>query len=152
MGNPGEVIRSTDSSIAADPTSTSSSGTASSGTTETRDAVLGDYTFTARAGRRYRVIYDGLIMSSSVAADVYQIRIRNGGASTPTAASTLIAASQWKAQTSGGPGQETVPVGLTFVPGAGTVTLSAFTVRSSGTGVGTPLGTRELYVLDIGPS
>jgi hypothetical protein len=65
--------------VAAAPTATASRGTASSGTTETRDAVLGDYVFTGEAGRYYQVFYNGLILSSSVAADIYQVRIRNGG-------------------------------------------------------------------------
>lgn len=136
----------------AEPTATAATGTASTGTTEVRDAVLGNYQFVAVAGRRYQMFYNGLILSSDTAADIYQLRIRNGGGSTPSAASTLIATSQWKAQAAGGPGQESVPVSMTFVPGAGTVTLGAFIVRTAGAGIGTPVGTRELFAVDVGPA
>lgn len=134
------------------PTATASAGTATSGATETRDAVLGNYAFTAVAGRRYRAVIDGLVVSGT-AGDVVGVRVRNGGGSTPTAASTQVAAAQIVPPASGGTGQQSLPVGGTFMPGAGTVTLSAFTVRISGTGAAeTPIGTRELYAVDLGPA
>lgn len=152
MPSAGEVIRATDvQKIMAAPTATASTGTVSSGTTETRDAVLGDYVFTASAGRRYRVIYDGLLMNTQTANDRYVVHIRNGGASTPDATSTLIAASAVVVTVTGTAGRPGVFVAGTFVPGAGTVTLSAFTLLATGTGNGAPVGNRELYVMDIGP-
>jgi len=132
------------------PASTSSSGTVTSGTTETRDAVLGNYVFTAVASRRYRAVLDGCGVGTSVADDAVCVRIRNGGGSTPTSASTLIASA--RGYVLGTLYDPTLPVAGSFVPGAGTVTLSAFTVRLGGTGVETPSGSRQLYVVDLGPA
>jgi len=132
-----------------DPATTALSGTTFAGT-ETLDAVLGNYVFTASAGRRYRVTYSGILVGSSVANDNYAIRIRDGGASTPTAASTLIAASQGTVVVAGGTGFAGCPVSGTFTPSAGTRTLAAFGIRIAGSGTLTPAGTRELYVEDIG--
>lgn len=137
--------------IMADPTTTALSGTATSGTTETRDDVLGTYVFTAAASRRYRVTLSGLLLSATN-ADLAQVTIRDGGASTPTAASTQLAFNQWKCQGTGGAGQTGVPLSATFTPSSGTRTLAAFTKLNSGTGPVTPIGTRELYVEDIGPA
>jgi hypothetical protein len=136
--------------IMATPVSTNASGTPSTGITEVRDAVLGNYVFTAVAGRRYRAMLTGVRISSNVAGDLNEIRIRNGGASTPTTASTLVAAAAAYNNVVGGPGQITANAIGTFVPGAGTVTLSAFIIRSAGTGVATPVSQRELYAEDIG--
>jgi hypothetical protein len=134
----------------ATPTTTGSDGTATSGTTETRDAVLGNFAFTsAGTTRRYRVTWTGQL-GVSVANDLFVVNLRDGGASTPTAASTLIARGQKRFTQSGGTGEETMVVTGTFTASAGTRTISAFTVRSSGTGTATPKNTRELYVEDIG--
>jgi hypothetical protein len=76
--------------IMADPITNAGAGTPTSSTTEVRDAVLGDYVFTAVAGRRYQVVLTGG-MSSSVANDVYEVNVRDGGGSTPTSGSTLVA-------------------------------------------------------------
>lgn len=146
----GQKIRATMLGVPVTPTTSSLAGTVTSGATEVRDAVLGDYQFTAIANTRYLVVYAGCRLSGSVANDLYEIRIRNGGASSPTTASTLVVAHAKLTSVTGGPGQETSDVFGTFVPGAGTVTLSAFTVRTSGTGVGTPTASRELYVIPLG--
>jgi len=130
------------------PTTSASNGTVTSGTTETRDAVLGNYVFTAVAGRRYRAILSGGGMLFTVANDRFAVRIRTGGASTPTAASTL-----WGHDaTTISPiaGTYTFDVQPSFIPGAGVQTLSVFYVRISGTGTVTPTGSREFYVEDIG--
>jgi hypothetical protein len=136
------------------PTTTSLAGTSTSGTTETRDAVLGNYTFNSVVGRRYQVFLTGLKGGSTVTADLYAIRIRNGGVSTPTSASTLVAESVWYAPVSGGPGQASIPVSDVFVAqNSGLQTLSVFVVKSAGTGVFTPLSAgvgRSLFVTDIG--
>lgn len=138
------------------PVSTSSNGTATSGTTETRDAVLGDYTFTVPAVGatwRYKVCYLGAIANSSVVDDNYAFNIRDGGASTPTASSTLVASSRALMHTTSGAGQVTHEVMGTWVPGAGTHTLSAFMFRVAGSGVGTPVSqaqNRELFVQFVG--
>lgn len=138
--------------IMADPVSTNSSGTATSGTTETRDAVLGNYVFTSEGTtRRYRVWYNpGL--STDTANDLVRVNIRDGGGSTPTSASTLLATAQIRLTALGGPGQSSLIVTGTFTAAAGTRTLSAFTVRGNGSGIETPVLQRELYVEDIGLS
>lgn len=137
--------------IMAPPTTTSSTGTASSGTTDTMDAVLSTYTFTAVAGRRYRATLSGCIMVGSVTGDTYWVRIRDGGVSTPTGASPAVAETRFYASNTSGSGQIGLP-GLsgTFTPAAGTRTLAVFVQRTVGTGSGQPLGNRELYVEDIG--
>jgi hypothetical protein len=131
------------------PTTTASTGTATAGgAVEIRDSVLGNYTFTAVAGRRYRAVLDGVLIQNTVATDTVEVNIRNGGGSTPITSSTLVA----QGRGSGASSFVTVPVSLSFVPGAGPVTLAAFTVRIAGTGVCTPAGPRELYAVDIGPA
>lgn len=137
--------------IMATPTSTASAGTSTAGgAVEIREAVLGNYTFTAVAGRRYEAKLAGATYASTVAGDVVKASIRNGGGSTPTTSSTLVCVAALNLATSG-VYATCMPVG-TFVPGAGTVTLSAFTQRNNGTGTISVSGTRELYVLDIGPA
>lgn len=134
-----------------DPSTTGLGGTATSGSTETRDDVLGTYVFTAASSRRYRATLSGLLLSAT-SGDLAVVTIRDGGASTPTAASTLIATTQWRAVATGGPGQTFCYISGTFTPSSGTRTLAAFTKLGSGTGPVTPVGTRELYVEDIGPA
>jgi hypothetical protein len=131
------------------PASTSSAGTVTSGTTETLDAILGTYVFTAGTSRRYRATLSGLLLSA-VSGDLAVITIRDGGASTPSNTSTLITDTQWKAQASGGGGQTFCTLSGTFTPSAGTHTLAAFTKLAVGTGPVTPVHFRELYVEDIG--
>lgn len=152
--------RSIPRGIMAAPVGTSSNGTATSGTTETRDAVLGDYVFTsAGTGRRYRVVIENLIGNGSVAGDTFQIRVRDGGGSTPTAASTLIAETCWTPISGTGTASRApIPFAVTFTCASGTRTLSMFAVRTGGTGVFTPLASggnggtaqRKMYVEDIG--
>jgi hypothetical protein len=137
------------------PTTSGSNGTATSGGTETLDTVLGTYSFTAVTGRRYEVHYNNCKINASVADDLYEFRIRNGGASTPTALSALVAAFAVGVHVNGGTGQVGANVLGTFVPGAGVVTLGVFLVRIAGSGVGTPIAPtagilRELYAVDIG--
>lgn len=132
------------------PTTTGADGTASSGTTETRDAVLGNFVFTSTGTtRRYRAVWTGQV-GVSVANDLFALNLRDGGASTPTAGSTLVARGQKRFTASGGTGEETMMVSGTFTASAGTRTISAFLFRVNGTGIATPKNTRELYVEDIG--
>lgn len=132
------------------PTTTSADGTITVGTTDTMDLILGTYTFTATAGRRYRAMLTGMVIGATVVSDRYTCNIRNGGASTPTTASTSVALVTHVIVVAGTGGREGVVLSGTFVPGAGTQTLAVFVARSIGTGVATPAGTRELYVEDIG--
>lgn len=131
-------------------------GTASAGTTEVRDAVLGNYTFTSVAGRRYEAHLNGLVANGSVVGDLFAVNIRNGGASTPTATSPLCATVQAYIPAIGVSGRVTCQLLGSFVPGAGVQTLSCFTVRVLGSGVSTPVSStyapRELYVVDVGPA
>ena len=140
------------------PTTSNVNGTATSGTTETRDAMLGDYVFTvpaAGATWRYEACFNYVKLNSSVADDLYEIRIRDGGASTPTTSSPLVAALAVPIHTTGGPGQPGVTGRGTWVPGVGTHTLSLFLVRAAGTGIGNEaVGTipRELYARFVATS
>ncbi len=142
--------------IVAAPISTASSGTNTSGTTETFDAVLGYYPCNLVAGRRYWAVMNGLHGGSTVTADLYNIRIRDSGTSSnPTSGSTLVASSSWYAPVSGGPGQTFIHVAGSFIAAtSGTHTLGMSAVRFAGTGVFTPLSAsslaRELYVVDLG--
>lgn len=134
------------------PASTSSNGTATSGTTETFDAVLGYYAVSLIAGRRYLAIVNGVIGNGSVVADEYMIQIRNSGTSSnPTSSSTLIAQSEWYVPATGSGGREAIVLGSSFIaPASGTNTFGMSATRVSGTGVFTPVGTRELYVMYLG--
>lgn len=138
--------------VNATPAATSTNGTPTSGATETLDSVLGTYQCSLVAGRRYVAVVNGLIGNGSVAADVFNINIRNSGSSSaPTASSTLVATQEWIATAAGTPGRTTIPVALSFIaPTTGLNTFGCFAVRSSGTGVYTPIGTRELYVMYAG--
>jgi len=134
------------------PTTTASNGTDTSGTTEVRDAVLGNYVFTAAAGRKYRAWWTGAT-SANVANDRVSVRIRDGGSSTPTTASTLIGETRHTITVSGGGGQTWIPpIAAVLTLTTGTHTFSAFTQRVTGSGVITPTFTRQLYVEDVGPA
>ena len=134
------------------PAATGTNGTATSGTTETRDAVLGNYQGTAVAGVRYRVTLAGRGLNCTVAADRFSVGLRyTVGGATPTAASTLIGhTSTWVPSVSGGNGVVTLRHAPTFIPGAGLITVAAFWLRLNGTGIATPVGQCELYAEGIG--
>jgi len=141
--------------IQAAPVSTVSNGTSTSATTETFDAVLGNYQFSAVAGRRYMVILNNLVNGATVTADLYNLRIRNSGSSSaPTTSSTIVAYTQWYCPVNGGPGQTGIQLQGSFIAAAnGTNTLGFSAQRAAGTGVYTPLSggiARELFVVDLG--
>src|SRR5262245_15473465 len=119
--------------IVATRVTTNSNGTSTSAGTETRDAVLGNYVLTADGGTRYRVMLLGRMLfgKSTSAGDRYKINIRDGGASTPTSTSTLVAQLNVVLQGAGFLAGSTIPVIGTFLPGAGTRTLSMFAIRVS---------------------
>lgn len=155
MPSAGQTITSAQANalgIPVAPTTTASNGTATSGTTETRDAVLGNYQFTAVAGVRYLVTLSGRGLNCSVVADRFACGLRyTVGGATPTSASTLIGhASTWVPSVSGGNGVVSVLHNATFIPGAGVITISAFFTRLNGTGIATPVGIVELYAQGIG--
>jgi hypothetical protein len=142
----------------ATPITSSATGTPTSSTTDTRDAVLGNYVFTSEGTTRlYRATVEGLVVSGSVAADKFLLTIKDGGASTPTSASTVVAGTGWNARATGGSSQDTWILQGTFTAAAGVRTLAFFAQRQTGTGVFTPLAfsaaaPRKLYVEDIGPA
>ena len=131
------------------PTTTFSAGTASAGA-DVLDTVLGTYVFTAIAGHRYQARCDSVAMTSSVLNDVVGMHIRNGGASTPTAASTIVATMAGVKMDCNVGLPINVAFAGSFVPGAGTQTLGLFTSRVTGTGAESTTGFRELYVIDLG--
>lgn len=139
--------------IMTNPTRSTSDGTATAAdAVEVRDAVLGNYVFTAATGRLYRVVYNGNYNSTT--GDVRAVtRIRDGGVSTPTTASTLIAETTMHMAEGGTGGRQTMVLTQTFTASAGAHTLSMFTISPESV-VLTPINAgvgRELYVEDIGP-
>ncbi|HTF08181.1 MAG TPA: hypothetical protein VK659_08420 [Asanoa sp.] len=132
---------------------TGTATTAGASNVEVRDAVLGDYTFTADATRLYVVKYPNVRASVDAAAtpNLVTIRVRDGGAGTPTVASPMVAEGQARLVATGGPGQASIyveSIPLTF--STGTHTLGAFIVAATAAGTVTPLGNRALYAADIG--
>lgn len=141
--------------IVAPPISTMDNGSSSAGTSIIRDDVMGAYTFTAEANRRYRVVLEGFMANGTVAGDKFFVNIRNGGASLPDSLSPVVASSAVIIPAPGSLGRMTVPVAGLFVPGAGTKTLAVFCQRNQGSGVLTPVSEvvpRTLYVIDAGPA
>lgn len=131
---------------------TNAAAQAAATTTELKDTGVGDYTFTAVAGRQYRVVYQCRIQST-VANDKADVRIRDGGASSPTNTSTLRAGAEITIGSATG-GEHLVVTQVLTGLAAGTHIIAAFYVRAAGTGnvnVSNATGqTRELYVEDIG--
>lgn len=163
MPSAGDIINASDiSSIVgvqlgtpAAPVVTSIGTGPTSGTTELRDSNLGDYVFTvpaAQATYRYRAMYFGVNGIGTVVNDRFAMNVRDGGGSTPTAASTAWGTNSVKIiYASGGNGDSWITF-PTFVPGAGVHHLGIFYVRISGTGTFTASGTREFYVECVGPN
>jgi len=120
-------------------------------TTETKDDGVGDYAFTVKTGHFYRVTYQCRARSSA-AGDKIDVRIRDGGASSPTNTSTLRAGGEVGVNTT--TGDQLIVTQMLSGLAAGTHTLAAFYVRAAGTGnvnVDQATGqTRELYVEDLG--
>lgn len=134
----------------ATPVSTSSNGTATAAdTVEVRDTALGNYTFTAVANRRYRVHYHGALANSGTVNCRMVVRVRDGGASTPTTASTLIGETSAYVTETSTSGRTQCDLVRTFTTTAGTHTLAVFT-QSPDSAAMTPVASRELYVEDIG--
>lgn len=144
-------------SLMAVPITTASASTTTSGTTDTIDAVLGNYQFTAVSGRRYRVVAANMFGNTSVNGDTYAVRVRDSGsASTPTTASTAVIDTGVTLATAGSAGRIAIPMEDTFISGSsGTHTLALFAQRVSGTGVFNAVappgtGVRKLWVEDCG--
>jgi len=141
---------------------TSGSGTGTTTTAETKDTTFpnsGDLTFTAFTGRQYRIS----LMSrynSSAALDEMEARIRDGGSSSPTTASTLLFSYPENLPAAGGAGQPSKEiVGYFNCPAdiaTGTHTLAVFFVRTGGVGnvslPGSASQPKHLVVEDVGPT
>lgn len=142
--------------LAPAPTTSNSTGTITSGTTETRDAVLGDFAFTVptvAATWRFEAIVTNVKLNFTTADDLFAITIRDGGGSSPTSASTLVAELNVMQHLSGGTGQMSWTCSGSWVPGAGVHTLSMFLVRRNGAGTAQAVAGakgRELYVKFVG--
>ena len=142
--------------VTATPQSTASTGTPSSGTTETFDIVLGYYQCQLIAGRRYQAQMNGLIGNAGVAGDEYMLQIRDSGSSSnPTASSTLVAQTQWSSQTAGAPGRIPIYLANSFIASStGTHTFGFSSTKIGGTGPFTPVSpaslVRELFVVYLG--
>lgn len=135
------------------PVSTASSGTPTSGTTETFDAVLGYLQVTLISGHYYRVSVDEMNAVATVAGDWYDIRIRDSGSSSdPTSSSTQIAHIRWYAPVADSSARGiSVPVTNTFLcTSTGTHTFGISAARIAGTGVLTPVNTRQFVIEDLG--
>src|ERR1035437_6427781 len=112
----------------ATPLLTTTNGTTTGGgAVETRDGVFGNYVFTSVANRRYEVHLNGLQQAGSAGNDQYLVNIRNGGSSTPTATSALIA--QQRIFIPVANAQIACPMAMSWSPGAGVNTLSLFVQR-----------------------
>jgi hypothetical protein len=141
--------------VIATPTSTNSTGSVTSGTTETFDTVLGYYQASLIAGRRYMAVMNGYVAGGTAAADLFDIRIRNSGSSSnPTTSSTIVAMTQFYVSATGGPGQVTVYIQASFLaPATGLNTFGVSAQRIVGSGTLTPFSSgvpRELYVMYLG--
>lgn len=115
--------------LTASPTTATGNGTAttSNSTTEVRDAVLGNFTFTSLTGHRYEIRLMNLIFNASGdPGDTWALRIRDGGSSTPTTASTLVAETVSKTIATGSGGRRPIHIIEQWLPSAGSHTLSFF--------------------------
>lgn len=123
--------------------STTSAGTSSSGTTVTRDAVLGNLVFSVPGEWATNLLYEvGAYFSGGgdTSGDWDQFSIRDGGASTPTGTSTLLASGDLHPKI-GNPTSSQEMITITAIVtglSAGTHTLGLFSARLTGSGVCTP--------------
>lgn len=111
----------------------SSAAQSTTTSTEVKDAGVGDLTVTVTdATAWYRVKYIARI-NSSVANDLVDIRIRDGGGSSPTNTSTQITGAEMGVSV-GGTGGNNVTAEQLVQFTVGTHTLAGFYVRAAGTG------------------
>jgi hypothetical protein len=120
---------------------------------ELKDTGCGDLTFTAVTGRKYRVKYVARAAAVSATASV-DFRIRDGGGSSPTTASTLLTgASSGSLATGGAAAVQLSPDEIISGLSAGTHIIAAFYASTAG---GTAQAaqatgqTRQLIVYDEG--
>jgi hypothetical protein len=71
---------------------TSNTVTSSTTTTEIKDSPIGDVTLTVTdATTWYRITYNGVVSTDTASAALVGLRVRDGGSSSPTNTSTVIA-------------------------------------------------------------
>jgi hypothetical protein len=137
------------------PKTSNVSSTASSGTTEVRDAILGDYVFTAVSGHWYEIVYTGALANMDAANSRMATRVRDGGVSTPTTGSTLVGETTNYCVETGTAGRNSIRLGGRVSQfSSGTHTLSIFTVSldsAASTQVPDTMSLRQLYVKYAGP-
>lgn len=108
--------------------------TATTTATFVKDTAVGDLQFeVSDASVYYRLKYVARAQSS-VANDDIDIRILDGGASSPTAASTTIVAGSQPVSGAAGAGAENLNVEAAILLSVGTHTIAAFYGRAAGTG------------------
>lgn len=137
------------------PKTSALDGTASTLTNEVRDAVLGDYVFTAVAGHWYEIVYTGALANMSAANSRMATRIRDGGASTPTTGSPLVGETTNYCVETGTAGRNSIRLGgrvSQFTSGIHTLSLFTISLDSAtSTQVPDTVGLRQLYVKYAGP-
>lgn len=101
-------------------------------TTSSTEAVALSATFTAIAGRRYRVTYDGAYQGT-VNADILAIKFRWASGASVTTSGTAFRNKAVSVNTASGNTPLTVVGDVTGIP-AGQATIGICIVRSSGTG------------------
>lgn len=124
--------------------------------TETFDAVLGNFSFDAIAGRRYRVVLEGASWQPSVANLIAELRIHmKQGSTTPGTGDTIVAASNPLLTSTDVRVSPEYDLKNTFtVSTSGQYTLAVSTQNILASGQITPVSAgglqRSLYVEDIG--
>jgi hypothetical protein len=125
--------------------------------TPLKDTGVGDLAFTAVSGRNYRVTYKCRCRCDTTAVQTMDISVRDGNASSPTSASTVIEATSIQVQSTAGTGATGEVIFRTLTcPGdisAGVHTFAAFyshTVVNGSTSTVSVDSTRELAIFDEG--
>jgi hypothetical protein len=116
--------------VAAPATSTAATTAVSA---ETKDGGVGDYQFTAYAGRWYEVRYSARGQTDTINTSL-DVVIRDGGGSSPGTSSTAIAAASLALPIAAGSGATGLKIADPVQFTAGTHTLAAFYLRTAGAG------------------
>lgn len=135
--------------------STATNGTASSGTTETRDAVLGNLQVTLDTTRQYRVRATGLVNAGTAGHRAHVTIRRVVGTGTPTTSDTLTGEWQGYVVAVGSGGRISYLVDDLFTAASNGVHTFALFCQDQDSGAMTPVSlslTRRMYVEDMGAS
>jgi hypothetical protein len=144
LSRPGDLM--------ATPIETSSDGTPTAGgTTEIIDSVLGEYTFEAQEGVRYKLYLNPIALNQSVAGDRYAISLHYTIDDTAVGIGDLLAGGIYIAnQGAGNNGADSHVLITSIMPGAATVRVAASTQRINGTGIATPKYFRQIWAEAMG--